>query len=249
MLKQERHALILQEINRHNKVLSSDLSMKLSVSEDTVRRDLHELAKNGKILKVHGGAVSKSFHSISYDQTEVYAIEQKQLIAQKAVTLLKEGMFILISGGTTCREFARGIPKDLSLTIFTPSLTTAIQLMDNHAAEVILLGGKLSKNARMAVVGEVFQQLNQVKMDYFFTGLNGFDPKEGMTDNDWEVVQLSKAMIKSAQQIAALSIAEKLFTVQPIKVADAHKVSLLITELVPSDERFVPFMKEGITIL
>lgn len=86
-------------------------------------------------------------------------------------------------------------------------------------------------------------------MDYFFTGLNGFDPKEGMTDNDWEVVQLSKAMIKSAQQVAALSIAEKLFTVQPIKVADTHKVSLLVTELVPSDERFVSFIKEGITIL
>jgi DeoR/GlpR family transcriptional regulator of sugar metabolism len=62
MLKKERQAYIIQQINVHNKVLSSDLSVQLDVSEDTVRRDLQELAEEGKLIKVHGGALSKSFH-------------------------------------------------------------------------------------------------------------------------------------------------------------------------------------------
>ncbi|MGV3508788.1 MAG: DeoR family transcriptional regulator, partial [Sphingobacteriaceae bacterium] len=60
MLKEERQAYIIKQINLHNKVLSSDLSIELNVSEDTVRRDLNELSENGKIIKVHGGALSKS---------------------------------------------------------------------------------------------------------------------------------------------------------------------------------------------
>jgi DeoR/GlpR family transcriptional regulator of sugar metabolism len=55
MLKKERQAYIIQQINIHNKVLSSDLSSQLDVSEDTVRRDLQELAEEGKLIKVHGG--------------------------------------------------------------------------------------------------------------------------------------------------------------------------------------------------
>ncbi|MBL0883174.1 MAG: DeoR/GlpR transcriptional regulator, partial [Chitinophagaceae bacterium] len=62
MLKKERQAYIIQQINIHNKVLSSDLSVQLDVSEDTVRRDLQELAEEGKLIKVHGEALSKSFH-------------------------------------------------------------------------------------------------------------------------------------------------------------------------------------------
>src|SRR5205809_6213386 len=62
MLKRERQSFILRQVNLHKKVLSSDLSQEMKVSEDTIRRDLNELSENGKIIKVHGGALSKSFH-------------------------------------------------------------------------------------------------------------------------------------------------------------------------------------------
>ena len=87
MLKRERHAYIIKQINLHNKVLSSDLSNELRVSEDTVRRDLIELAEMGKIVKVHGGALSKSFH-FPFQHLEVYAQNDKKAIAEKALGLL-----------------------------------------------------------------------------------------------------------------------------------------------------------------
>ena len=83
MLKQERQSIILRELDIHNKVLSSDLSIKLEVSEDTIRRDLNELTEQGKITKVHGGALSKSYHLSSYPKSKVYSVEKKTKIAKK----------------------------------------------------------------------------------------------------------------------------------------------------------------------
>src|SRR3546814_15806346 len=73
MLKEERHSFIIREINLHNKVLSSDLSSQLNVSEDTIRRDLKELDESGKVLKVHGGAISQSFYFPFNNKGEIYA--------------------------------------------------------------------------------------------------------------------------------------------------------------------------------
>ena len=84
MLKQERQAYILHQVNLHNQVLSASLSLDLNVSEDTVRRDLQELADNSKLIKAHGGALSLSFSDFHYPSTHVYAHPQKKLIAHKA---------------------------------------------------------------------------------------------------------------------------------------------------------------------
>ena len=78
MLKQERQEYILHQLNLHNKVLCADLSSKMGVSDDTVRRDLQELSQEGKLIKVHGGALSKSFHT-AFDREMVYNIEHKNM--------------------------------------------------------------------------------------------------------------------------------------------------------------------------
>ena len=129
MLKEERQAFIIHQINLHNKVLSSDLSIQLNVSEDTIRRDLNELAENGKVLKVYGGALSKSFQ-FPFQDGNVYAKEAKKEIAKKAITLLQNGMTILAGGGTTMIELARLVPDSLQCTIFTISPLVALELAE-----------------------------------------------------------------------------------------------------------------------
>jgi len=118
MLKEERQAYIIHQINLHNKVLSSDLSVQLNVSEDTIRRDLNELAENGQVLKVYGGALSKSFQ-FPFQDGNVYAKESKKEIAKKAISLIQNGMTVLVGGGTTMIELARLIPNDVQCTFFT----------------------------------------------------------------------------------------------------------------------------------
>src|SRR5687768_7029250 len=119
MLKKERQAYILHQVNLHNKVLSNTLSSAISVSEDTIRRDLHELSENGKLVKIHGGALSQSFSKTSYPSDITYAHTDKRIIAEKAVRLIKDGMFVLTGGGTTIIELARALPYSLSATFIS----------------------------------------------------------------------------------------------------------------------------------
>lgn len=235
MLKKERHAFIIKQINLHNKVLSSDLSAQLQVSEDTIRRDLNNLAEIGKIEKVHGGALSKSFH-FPYQLNEVYAQDSKKEIARKAVSLLTEGMVVLTGGGTTMIEIARMIPDTLEATFFTISPLVALELSERRLLTVILVGGQLSKNAHINMGAKTVSELAEIKVDLCFLGANGIDIQEGITDSDWEVVQVKKAMIRSARRLAIMSLGEKLGSVQKMKVCDLNALDYLITERKANDE-------------
>ena len=100
MLKKERQAYILQQLHLHNRILSSSLCQEVGVSEDTIRRDLLELANEGKLVKVHGGALSHSFNRVHIPSNGVYSQQHKRKIALKAIDLISDGMFILTTGGT-----------------------------------------------------------------------------------------------------------------------------------------------------
>ncbi len=248
MLKKERQALILREVNIHNKVVLNDLSVKLDVSEDTIRRDLQELADAGKIIKVRGGALSKSYHVFSYKENDIYAYEEKTIIARKAISLLRDGMLVLISGGSTNLEIARILPAELKITFLTISLSTALKLMEHPNSDIIFIGGQISKTAGITVGAEVVQTLMDIRPDICLLGVNGIDPTEGLTESDWEVMTIKRAMIKASKKIIALSIAEKLGSVQKIRVCELADIDILITEFDPLHEGLTTYREQGIEV-
>ncbi|WP_028664251.1 DeoR/GlpR family DNA-binding transcription regulator [Runella zeae] len=248
LLKRERQAFIMKQINLHNRVLSADLGLMLNVSEDTIRRDLNELAELGELVKVHGGALSKSYH-YDYASNTTYALPEKTIIAQKAVTLIEEGMYVMVGGGTTVRELVRLLPQDLKATFFTVSLTTALQLCDHPSVEVIFLGGKLIKNSQISVGGEVISRVNDINADLCILGTNAIDVTEGITDSDLEAVQVKKAMMKASKRTAIVTISEKLGSMQRLRVCDLSDIDFLITELIPSDPVFSNYDQNGLMIL
>jgi DeoR/GlpR family transcriptional regulator of sugar metabolism len=231
MLKEERHKIILREINLHNKVLTTDLSEQLVVSEDTIRRDLIELSDQGLVLKVHGGAMTKTFHYPFNGQNAVYALEAKQVIADKVAGLLKDDMMVLMEGGTTIMEIAKKIPAGLKATFFTVSPQVALALAEHEEIEVITIGGRLAKNANIHTGASVINELADLRVDLCIVGTNGISVKDGLTDSDWEVVQVIKAMLRTAKKTAVVTIAEKLDTTQKIRIADLNSIDYIITEL------------------
>jgi DeoR/GlpR family transcriptional regulator of sugar metabolism len=192
MLKKERQAFIFQQINIHNKVLSSDLSNQLKVSEDTIRRDLQELSDQGKIIKVHGGALSKSFQFTVVTEN-IYSLPEKRIIAAKAAALIKDGMFVLLSGGSTIRELIKALPEQLNATFITMSIPTAMELLHHPNAEIIFIGNKLSKSSQLATGADVIEKLSQIKADVCFLGTNSIDAVEGITDLEWDVIETKKS--------------------------------------------------------
>lgn len=249
MLKKERQAYILHQVNLHNKVLSSSLSSEINVSEDTIRRDLVELAEEGKVIKVHGGALSHSFHEVNYPSRNVYSQDEKRIIARKAASLIHDGMFVLTSGGTTIIELGRSLPPQLRATFISGSIPAILEYMHHPTIDVILIGDKVSKDAKITVGGEAISKIRQIKADLCFLGINAIDVSHGITDNDWDVVQLKKAMIESSQKVICMTIAEKINSLQPIHVCDIRDIDILITELPPDDPVLAPYVKAGITVL
>jgi len=250
MLKKERQAYILHQVNLHNKVLSSSLSNEIKVSEDTIRRDLQELSDEGKLIKVHGGALSHSFNDVHIPVNgTVYSQNQKNVIALKAVRLIKNGMFVLTGGGTTIIELARILPPQLKATFISGSIPAILEYMYHPNVEVILIGDKISKNSKITVGPEAIEKIKQIKPDLCFLGINAIDLRHGITDNDWEIVQLKKAMIESSQKVVCLTIAEKINSVQPIQVCELNEIDILITELLPDDPVLHPYLKAGLQVL
>ena len=249
MAKKDRQKIILDEVRLHNRVLLNDLAALLEVSPDTVRRDIIELDELGKLMRVHGGAQAISYQPYNYNAHEIYFHDEKMKIAAKAVPLVKENSISLISGGTTNLELARILPDDLTATFFTPSLPIAMQLLDHAGIEVIFLGGRLSRSSQIALGGNVLNALAGIKFDNCFLGTSYLDPDLGLTEFDWEVVQLKKAMISSARKVISLTISEKLGTTQRYKVCDIESISTLVTELETTDPKLEQFKNRGIEIL
>jgi DeoR/GlpR family transcriptional regulator of sugar metabolism len=249
MLKRERQAYILHQVNLHNKVLSNTLSSEIAVSEDTIRRDLQELSETGKLIKIHGGALSQSFSKTSYPQTSIYAQTDKRIVAQKAARLVKDGMFVLTGGGTTIIELARALPLSLSATFISGSIPAIVEYMNHPNIEVIVLGDKVSKVSRITVGADALSRIKSLKADICFLGINAINLENGITDNDWDVVQLKQEMIKSSQKVVCLSISEKINSLQPIHVCAVNKIDILITELEPDNPILQPYVAAGVTVL
>lgn len=249
MKKNDRHALIIHEVEVHNRVLLTDLANAMQVSPDTIRRDIKELDERQLLKKVHGGAVSNNYKIGSQNTLgNTYAVDSKIKIAQKALPLIKNGSVVLISGGTTNLELIRHLPDKIKATFFTPSLKIAAELLAHPEIEVILIGGKMSKESEITVGGSALHTLSEIKVDVCFLGTGYLDPVYGLTEFDWEVVQMKKAMIQASKKVVSLTISEKLNSQQRYKICGISSIHTLVTELAHDHPLFKPYKEQGVEI-
>lgn len=249
MLKKERQNYILQQVNLHNRVLSASLSVAINVSDDTIRRDLQELSEEGKLIKVHGGALSHSFNQLHVFDNSGHLPAETRSIAQKAVTLITDGMFVLTGDGVIIEEMARLLPRGLKATFISGNIAAIIEYMDHPGIEVILIGDRVSKKSKMTVGSDAISKIRQIKTDICFLGTNGIDVQNGITDDDWEVAQLKKNMIGSSRKLVCMAGEENLGNSKPVQLCGLEKIHTLITELNPDDPMLKPYADAGIELL
>jgi DeoR/GlpR family transcriptional regulator of sugar metabolism len=249
MLKEERLRTILNEVELHNRILLTDIAETLDVSIDTVRRDVKELDADQKLRKVHGGAIALGFITSSTRNINIYALDEKTKIAKKALSLIKSGGVIFIDGGTTCMELARLIPLDLEVTCFTLSLPVAMVLSSKPKVKVIFIGGEISKESQISVGANAIHNLAEIMVDFSFIGTGYVDANFGLTEFDWEIVQLKKAVIKAAKKTVLLCISEKLNSQHRFKTCDINAIDTMITELQAEDTLLETFRNNDIHLL
>lgn len=249
MLKEERHTYILESLLKKQKVLTLELHEELKVSEDTIRRDLKELAERGQLKKVHGGAVSHSLNPFDYRDRVVYAEDQKRELAQKAIHLIKDKSVVIIDGGTTNLELVRTLPKKLRASIFTNSMPIASELADYPNIDVVFAGGRVLKNAQVTVGEEAIRTFSGLHADLCFLGVRSIHPQIGITEIDWEETQVKRVMLKAAAKIVSLLIPEKIDRVSPYVIGETQSLHTIVSKLSPGDRRLDVYRDMDIEIL
>ncbi|MDW3194976.1 MAG: DeoR/GlpR family DNA-binding transcription regulator [Cytophagales bacterium] len=249
MLKQERQELILSEITAQNKVHSADLSLKLNVSEDTIRRDLKELADQGYVKKVHGGAMANPVGPQSIQQESISHESERQVLINKCLPLIRPHGILIIEGTETAALLAEQLPSDLSLTVFTNSLPVANRLLHVHHVDTHFIGGKISVKHQGTMGTEVIQNLADIQADQCFMEFSGIHPEIGITAADREYAITLKAILKSSTELIGLSLSKDIGTMQPFRVATTDKLSKLVTELEQPNKQVATFLDKGVDVL
>lgn len=231
MLQEERHKKILDQLKENNTLRIAQISEKLGVTPQTVRRDLSELEKAGFIKKVHGGAVlNRTNIEPPYSKRASTSIPEKERIAEKAAEMVEDGDAIYIDIGTTTLLMAKKLKLRKNLTVITNSLLVAIELAESPGIKVILSGGELRRE-ELSLSGPISNQsIQNIFIDKAFIGVGGLSLKSGYTDFHINESEFRRMMIAHAKISYALADHSKINVVAIFKSADIHEIEVLITD-------------------
>lgn len=232
MTKDERHSMILDNLTRHERVQVSELAGLLEVSAVTIRKDLTELEKNGKLYRSHGHAIKMDPYASNrtVNEKEKLMPSQKIAIGNAAARLITRDDSIIIASGTTVHAFARCIRPIHRLTVISASLQVSEILSSNPDIEILQLGGILRHSSR-SVVGEYAKRpFDDCACSKLFLGVDGIDIPFGITTTDIREAELNKVMMRAAQKVIVLADSSKFNRRGFSKIADLDDVDLIITD-------------------
>ena len=249
MLAAERKQLILNSLSQNGKVLAAELSSRFEVSEDTIRRDLRELASEGLLHRVHGGALPKTPLVPRFSQRTAEPPGVKSAIGAAAAALLQESQVVIIDGGTTPREVAAHLPPIWHGTVITHSVPTMAAVLEHPHAELVMIGGQLDKFSQVAVGAQTIEAYSHIHADVCIVGLVGLHPDAGLTDQLFEEANVKRWMLAAAAKVVAVATADKLGKVSAYQFAPTTALTHLVTDKSATDEQLAPYRTAGIHVI
>ncbi|GAA1673305.1 DeoR/GlpR family DNA-binding transcription regulator [Glycomyces endophyticus] len=235
MLAAERREHLLRLLDDEGKIIAKSVAADLGISEDSVRRDLRDLAAEGLCQRVYGGALPVSPATADYAARQAVAPDGKRKVAAAAVELVRPGSALILDGGTTALAVARALPRDLACTVITHSPTIAAALLDHPKAEIFQLGGRIFKHSAVACGAAAVEAAQQVSADLCLIGVTGVHPEAGLTTGDAEEAAMKRALAARAAETYVLASSEKIGTASRYRVLDWGQVAGLVTDADPRD--------------
>jgi DeoR/GlpR family transcriptional regulator of sugar metabolism len=236
MLVGERRDLLLARLAAEGKVLAKDVAAELGVSEDSIRRDLRDLAAAGLCQRVYGGALPVSPAVADYASRTAIAVDGKDRVAALAAGLVRPGSTVILDGGTTTLAVARALPDDLEATVVTHSPTVAVALLDHPGIEVFLLGGRLFRHSAVTCGAAAAEAAQAISADVFLLGVTGVHPDAGLTTGDAEEAAMKRTLARRAADTYVLASAEKLGAASRFAVLPFADIAGVITDADRSDQ-------------
>lgn len=235
MLAAERREYLLARLAADGKVVAKDVAATLGLSEDSVRRDLREMAAAGLCQRVYGGALPASPAVADYGTRTGVAADSKRRVAARAVQLIHPGSAVILDGGTTALALVRALPPVLPCTVITHSPTIAAALVDHSTVEVFLLGGRMFKHSAVTCGAAAVEAAHTISADLFFLGVTGVHPVAGLTTGDADEAAMKRTLASRAADTYVLASVEKIGAASRYQVIPLAAVAGIITDAPPSD--------------
>ena len=245
-----RHERIAQIVRQKRVVKVSELCRDLLASPATIRRDLVEMEKLGRLGRVHGGAVSTDsrFDEPQFEDKAILAAGEKQRIAKAAEEYIKQGDSIFLDGGSTVLGLAGLIQNKTGISVVTNSLRVASTL-SAEGPSMIMVGGEFRRLSQTFVGSLTKPFIDQIHVDTAFMGTIGLSMKDGMTTTDPREAHTKELVLSNARQVILLADSSKIGKVSFVKFGSLDNVDVLITDDGISHDELNKFKKNGINVI
>lgn len=239
---------LLAVLQTRERASVAELARVLDVGEATVRRHLHRLARDGRVLRTYGGAMVPSVARAPGTPVETDAsVERKRAIGEAAAGLVQDGETIVIGSGTTSLELARRL-RGRSLTVITNSLDAANALVDDDGIELIVLGGVVRPRIH-SLLGHLTEQASHdLRADRLFTGVSAIDLERGCMSDHVPETRTDRAMRDIAREVVVLADSSKFDTVAPAFMFGLDAVATIVTDEGIRPEMRAALAERGIAV-
>jgi DeoR/GlpR family transcriptional regulator of sugar metabolism len=247
-LPDERQEIILERLSRRGRVLAGDLAREFRTSEDTIRRDLREMAAAGKCRRVYGGALPLSLTSGPLAARKAEAPERKAALGRAAAALAQSGQVLFFDAGSTNAAIARALPAGLDLTVATNAPDIAADLVGRPGVELIVIGGRVDPRSGAALGARALRDAREIRVDLAFLGACAVDAEAGVAAFDAEEAEFKRLIGERAKAIAAAVTTDKLGTAAPFAVAPTSRLTHLVVEADAPDSALAQLRRAGVSV-
>jgi DeoR/GlpR family transcriptional regulator of sugar metabolism len=249
MLKEERQRRILDILDADGRLVAAELPGVLGVSGYTVRRDLEELASDGRLQRVHGGAIARSSVAPTYVERSRQSVAGKAAVGQAAASLVSDGDVVICDGGTTALALVDSLRAGLTGTWITHSPPVATALARCAGIDVVMIGGSFDREAMVCVGADVIDAYARVTADICFLGVWSVHPDAGISSRYYEEARVRSVMVSRADRVVGLCTEDKLGTVAAFTSAPASALTHMAVEPSTPAADLAPFRELGIEIV
>jgi DeoR/GlpR family transcriptional regulator of sugar metabolism len=244
----ERQREILRRLSERGRVLASELAAEFAVSEDSIRRDLRELASLSLCRRVYGGALSVGPDLSPLSLRHHRQAESKLLLARKAASLVRAGQTLLMDAGSTNSAIAEALPENIGLTVITTAPDIAQRLVDREGFEILLIGGRIDRRIGAAVGVQTAHDISRIRADLCFPGACAIDSQTGVWGIDSEECLIKRTMIEHSGETAIVVTADKFGATAAHHIATVNQIDHLVVEDAVDASICAAFEAQGVTV-
>ena len=248
MLAIERKNEILQKLRAEQRVLVSELASHYQVTEETIRRDLDKLEKEGYATKTYGGAIlgNSTKTDLSHAIRSKTNVEFKNQIAELVCKMVDDGDHLMIDDSSTALFCAKKLRDKKNLTIITNSVELVVELASVESWSILLTGGRLKAESLALVGSQCEKYLGNYHVDKVFVSCKGIDRSAGVTDSNELNAQAKQAMLRAGRQKILVVDSSKFDKISFVNITPIANVEAVVTNAKPSDAWLRYFDEQGV---